>query len=179
MKKLFFILLAFLGCKKIDEDGFKTYRIKKGKHRSGIKVKRDWASTINFQVIFNESARYTSVDPVNQADINKLYGISDCGEHHLKSSIRIGWRWYNDRLELHWFKHQFGEFSFGKIKSVELNEIINCTIELDEDKYIISVDGVTKETPRSCGLNYQKYYLYPYFGGDETAPHDITIRIKE
>ena len=54
-----------------------------------------------------------------------------------------------------------------------------CTIELDEDKYIISVDGVTKETPRSCGLNYQKYYLHPYFGGDETAPHDITIKIKE
>ena len=80
---------------------------------------------------------------------------------------------------MHWFKHQFGEFSFGKITTVELNEIINCTIELDEDKYVISVNGVTKETPRSCGSNYKKYYLYPYFGGDETAPHDITIRIKE
>jgi hypothetical protein len=179
MKKIILVLLAFLGCRKLDENGFKTYKIKKGKHRSGVRIKRDWKSTINFQVIFDESSKYTSVDPVNQADINKLYGVSDCGDHHLQSSIRIGWRWYNDSLELHWFKHQFGDFSFGKIKSVELNEIINCTIELDEDKYIISVDGVTKETSRSCGLNYQKYYLHPYFGGDETAPHDITIKIKE
>jgi len=23
-----------------------------------------------------------------------------------------------------------------------------------------------------------RYYLWPYFGGDETAPHDITIKIK-
>jgi hypothetical protein len=177
MKKIILVLLAFLGCRKLDENGFKTYKIKKGKHRSGVRIKRDWKSTINFQVIFDESSKYTSVDPVNQADINKLYGVSDCGDHHLQSSIRIGWRWYNDSLELHWFKHQFGDFSFGKIKSVELNEIINCTIELDEDKYIISVDGVTKETSRSCGLNYQKYYLHPYFGGDVSAPIDITIKI--
>ncbi|MBD0352813.1 MAG: hypothetical protein ICV65_16845, partial [Flavisolibacter sp.] len=28
-------------------------------------------------------------------------------------------------------------------------------------------------TPRAKG-----YLLYPYFGGDEVAPHDVTIRIK-
>jgi hypothetical protein len=25
----------------------------------------------------------------------------------------------------------------------------------------------------------RRYYLYPYFGGTEFAPHDITIKIKE
>ena len=25
----------------------------------------------------------------------------------------------------------------------------------------------------------RRYYLYPYFGGNEFAPHDITIKIKE
>ena len=25
----------------------------------------------------------------------------------------------------------------------------------------------------------RRYYLYPYFGGNEYAPHDITIKIKE
>lgn len=34
--------------------------------------------------------------------------------------------------------------------------------------------------PRNCGIrtNYNKYILWPYFGGDETAPHDIKIRLK-
>ena len=32
---------------------------------------------------------------------------------------------------------------------------------------------------RPCFIEYKKYLLYPYFGGDETAPHDITIRIKK
>ena len=179
MKKLILILLTLIGCKKIDENGFRTYKIKKDKHRSTFKLKRDWRSVIEFEVIFNETAKYITKDPNNQADINKLYGVSDCGQHHMQSSIRIGWRWYNESLELLWFKHEFGEFSYGKIKTVDFNEIIYCMIELDEDKYVIAVDGVVTETPRSCGTIYKNYYLYPYFGGDETAPHDIVIKIKD
>lgn len=179
MKKWILLTLAFFGCRKVDENGFKTYIIKKNRHRSGIQVKRDYRDKIEFEVIFDESAIYTSKDSVNQLDINKLYGVSDCGEHHLTSSIRIGWRWVNDSLELHWFKHENGQFSFDKIKSIELNQSISCCIELTEDKYIISVDGVTKETTRPCGQTYKRYYLYPYFGGDETAPHDITIKLKD
>jgi len=25
----------------------------------------------------------------------------------------------------------------------------------------------------------KRYYLYPYFGGNEFAPHDITVKIRE
>jgi hypothetical protein len=33
---------------------------------------------------------------------------------------------------------------------------------------------------RGCsGGSLASYQLYPYFGGDETAPHDITILIDE
>ena len=27
--------------------------------------------------------------------------------------------------------------------------------------------------------NYTRYKLYPYFGGDEVAPHDITIQMAD
>jgi hypothetical protein len=173
------VLMTQWACRKIDDQGFKSYVIKEGKHRSTVKYKRTWKNVLKFQSIFDESAIYTTEDSTNQADINKLYGVSDCNEHHMQSSIRIGWRWYNDNLELLWFKHFDGNFSFGKIKNVNLNEVINCSIELGESKYIVSVDGDTVETDRPCGLNQGRYYLWPYFGGNEKAPHDIKIKIKE
>ena len=71
------ILFASPSCKKIDEDGFRIYTIKCGKHKSRSAIKFTRSNTLSFQVIFDESAIYTSNDPINQYDINKLYGLSD------------------------------------------------------------------------------------------------------
>jgi hypothetical protein len=36
------------------------------------------------------------------------------------------------------------------------------------------------QLPRHCtGSNYTRYKLFPYFGGDEVAPHRIKIKITE
>ncbi|RDC63253.1 hypothetical protein AHMF7616_01854 [Adhaeribacter pallidiroseus] len=35
------------------------------------------------------------------------------------------------------------------------------------------------EMSRGCSGTSDKYKLFPYFGGDETAPHNIKIEIKE
>ena len=127
----------------------------------------------------DQSAVYKTEDPNNQADINKLYGLSDCGTNHMESSIRFGWRWYDDSLEIHWFKHSDSKFSFGKICNVTLGLPFKCSLKIKEDKYVMNVDGNEVEIIRApCGLNYHRYYLYPYFGGDETAPHYIRIKIK-
>ena len=42
----------------------------------------------------------------------------------------------------------------------------------------MSVDDISTVIPRACDMNYKRYYLYPYFGGDEVAPHTIKIKIK-
>jgi hypothetical protein len=178
MKKYFLIILAFLGCRKIDENGYKIYTIKKDHHRSGYRYHTSRSDLIKFKVIFNESAIYTTKDPINQADVNKLYGVSDCGENHMQYSIRFGWRYYNDSLQLLWFKHQHSKFTFGLIKEIDTNQSYNCSIEIKDDSYVLGVDGDYISTDRTCPHNYKRYMLYPYFGGDETAPHDITIRIK-
>ena len=179
MKRWLLILLSIFSCKKIDDQGYKTYVIRKGSHRSTFGYKRTWDDVVKFSCIFDNSAKYETEDPVNQADINKLYGLSDCGDNHMNSSIRLGWRWYNDSLEIHWFRHVGGQFSFGKICEVEIDVPFESEIIFEQDDYIISVDGTTVAVPRGCGLAYNKYYLYPYFGGDEKAPHDIKIKIKE
>ena len=175
MKKLFLKLFC-----NIDENGFKKYTIRKGWHRSGFRFRRTSRNHFYFKVIFDESAKYKSKNPENQLDVNKLWGISDCGNYHMKSSIRFGWRWKEgEGVEILWFKHQEGEFYFGKIKTVPINKEITFELDICEDYYVLTVDKISKYTQRICLGDYTRYKLYPYFGGDEVAPHKITIKIKE
>ncbi len=179
MKKwLFCILALFGGCRKIDSDGFQVYVIKQGKHRSGYRYRSDYKNHIEFQVRFNETAIYETKDPNNQADVNKLYGVSDCGRSHMDYSIRFGWRYYQDKLQILWFKHEMGKFSFDVIREIDINETYTCSLVIFKNEYIMCVNDTCTVIPRMCDTEFKRYRLYPYFGGDETAPHDIAIRIK-
>lgn len=173
-----FLILFILSCKKIDQDGYRIYKIKEGRHRSTTTYCSTKSNYIQFNVIFDESAKYTSQEANNQYDVNKLYGLSDCGTRHSKNSIRFGWRWLNDNLEILWYKREDGDFSFGNITTVDLNTSYQYSITFTEESYILRVDGVEAVVDRKCSETYRKYYLYPYFGGDEEAPHDIIIKIK-
>ncbi len=178
MKKWLFFFLVFLGCRKIDYNGYQIFTIKKGNHRSGYRYKSNCNNHIEFKVIFDESAIYETEDPSNQADINKLYGVSDCGKGHMKYSMRFGWRYYQNKLQILWFKHEAGKFTFDVITSIETDKPYTCILDIFDDEYIMSVDGITTIVPRMCSSNNKRYYLYPYFGGDEVAPHTIKIKIK-
>lgn len=178
MKKWLFFLLALIGCRKFDSNGYQVFTIKKGKHRSGCRFKANSNNHIEFDVIFDESAFYTTKDPRNQADINKLYGVSDCGQNHMNYSMRFGWRYYYGQLQILWFKHEAGIFTYGLLTNIDVNKSYKCTLDIVDDEYIVSVDGITTVVSRSCSRNLKRYYLYPYFGGDEVAPHTINIKIK-
>jgi hypothetical protein len=179
MKKFFLAILALVSCTKIDDNGFKKYVIKKGNHVSGYRWNTTYENKFNIEVIFDESAKYTTDDPVNQYDINKLWGVSDCGNRHHDNSIRFGWRWLNDSLEILWYRRLAGQFEFEKITTVNLDETNYMHLSISKNSYELRVNEVIKTAQRPCSGDYKRYKLYPYFGGDETAPHNITIRIKE
>ena len=73
----------------------------------------------------------------------------------------------------------FGNFSYDKICNVPLNETIYMTLNIKDNEYELCVDGNCKSIDRPCSMVYKRYKLYPYFGGDECAPHKIKIRIKD
>jgi hypothetical protein len=175
---LLFLVVFILSCKKIDDQGYRIYKIKEGRHRSNTAYCTTKSNYISFEAIFDESAQYISNDSVNQYDVNKLYGVSDYGTSHTKNSIRFGWRWLNDSLEILWYKREDGDFSFGNITTIELNTSYHYSITFTEDSYIMRIDGVEVKVNRKYSGIYRKYYLYPYFGGNEKAPHNITIHIK-
>ncbi|WP_246000438.1 hypothetical protein [Pontibacter diazotrophicus] len=156
------------------------YTIKEGFHYADINsYKRRTTDRLRFSVVFDSTAIYTTADPDNQGDINKLYGLSDCGSAHHTNSARFGWRWYNGKLELHAYTYFNNERNAAYVGSVTLGEPAICEIRMENKKYVFYLNGKSVSLPRACTGTGEGYQLYPYFGGDETAPHDVTITIRE
>jgi len=177
------LCLILFSCKKDTDDfGFRTYVILEGTHSSGRYFNHPTNSRIDFNFMLDESAFYTTEIPENQHDVNKIYGFSDFGVTHQKYSIRLGWRYINGKIELCWLRHEDGIHSSATIRTIEPNEIYNATINITTFYYQIVVEGDTTLVRRRPEGNWgivRRYYLYPYFGGNEYAPHDITIKIKD
>ena len=168
--------------KKVDDFGFRVYTISAGSHSSGSFLNHPDNSKITFQFKLDESAYYESEIPENQYDVNKIYGMSDFGLRHQKYSIRLGWRYINNELQLCWLRHEEGRHSSATIRTIEPDVIYNATIDIKTFYYVIVIDNDTTLVRRRPEGNWgliRRYYLYPYFGGNEYAPHDITIKIKE
>lgn len=198
---LHFVITLFLGvvaCQPLSEptqativpmstdstvvDSTVLYYIKRGDHycqqsRQLLTMK----STLIFKATFNESAIYRTVDPAKQNDVNKLYGFSDCGTPHQTNSARFGWTWQDEALTIYAYHYYQGELRFHPIGVAQLNQPYQYQIRIEANKYVFSFDGKEYTTNRGCSDTGQleRYMLYPYFGGLEVAPHDITIAIQE
>ncbi|MGK0362182.1 MAG: hypothetical protein ACI9U2_004502 [Bradymonadia bacterium] len=171
---LFAILALGAGC-----DDVRVYDIAAGSHSANHGVAAQRGSLLRFRATFDDTAIYETRDPSNQADINKLYGFADCSAHHHTNSARFGWRWYDDELQILAYTYVDGDRQWSLLGSAPLNEAVEYRIQLDGDRYVFTFDGQVTEMPRGCdGNGGVKYRLYPYFGGDEEAPHDISITVE-
>lgn len=176
MKNWFVALLFITSC----NEQSKIYTIQKGQHDSGSRVIMITKDQIKFRTQFDNSAIYNTQDPVNQADINKLYGFSDCDSTHQDNSARFGWRWFNNELQIHAYVYTHGQRESKFLKAVALNTSHNYELRIIEDTYEFTLDNVKFSMPRGCGSpSILKYRLFPYFGGNEVAPHNIKIVIAE
>ena len=132
-----------------------------------------------FEVRFDSSAIYTTVIPENQYDINKLYGFIEGSDPHINSA-RIGWSYNHERLRLYAYAYKNGERLSQEICAVNIGETIRCSIMLNGASYIFSVNNTSVQLDRGVDLPEARgYQLYPYFGGDEFAPHRISILIRD
>lgn len=163
-----------------------TYTIPAGEHHSDKNfIRAVLLNRMVFKVTFNSSGIYTAAefqDPLNIHDINMLYGFAENGSHKYNSA-RIGWTFVDGQLRLFGYAYVKGVRKTVEITSIPLANAfqeINCSITLTGSNYTFVANGISKTLPRgtntSISLGYQ---LYPYFGGDEVAPHDITIQIHQ
>lgn len=197
MKQILSVLAAFLvlsSCKKSlvenvkDRFGnnkntsqFVDHLIAQGTHNSDKNAYRPvTTSEMKFVVQFDNSAIYQTAAADNQGDINKLYGFSDNDQDHHTNSARFGWRWYNNQLQLFAYVYNNGVQSDKLIGAFPLNQEISCSIRVAGSSYVFTANGTQATMPRAATTAQAVgYQLYPYFGGDETAPQQIRIQIKE
>jgi hypothetical protein len=197
MKNYLFILsiamLIFSSCSKEIEkqqsnistkkgtDNYIQYTIAKGRQYSDKSIFATVkCNQLSFKVKFDSSAIYKTVADSNQYDINKLFGFSDNNADHHAYSARFGWRWSNNALRLFAYDYNISVMSFKELGTVQIGVENTCSIKVSGNEYIFSLNGTETKMPRASTTTLAEgYKLFPYFGGNESAPHTITIRIEE
>jgi hypothetical protein len=181
------LLMLFSSCRKetpsqyLSTSGFKQYTIQRGQHYATENpVKAVETAEMKFTVKFDSSAIYQTANPENQYDINKLYGFSDNGDQHHSFSARIGWRWSDGALRLFAYTYNKGVRAEKELGAFAIGSDLACSIKVEGEVYRFTVNGKTGTMPRLSQTPIGKgYQLYPYFGGDEPAPHEVRIWIRE
>lgn len=159
---------------------YHEYLVPKGQHyATGNNFRILDKRSLHFKVRFDSSCIYTLANAENAADINKLYGFSDCGSNHQVNSARFGWVWNSKAIELHAYCYTEGKRESKLLTSVAIGQEIELWLIAEAGKYVFSVNGKNETMKRSCSSEEQAYQLFPYFGGDEVAPHDVRIFIKD
>ena len=159
---------------------FTQYQIKSGQHSAThnpyTAIETD---SLQFVVRFDSSAIYQSLKPENQYDINKLYGFADNGADHHQFSARFGWAWHDGGLQLYGYVYNSGKRESKHLGAVPIGTEISCILAVTPTAYVFHYGDESTTMPRSSTTPKAKgYLLYPYFGGDEVAPHNISIWIK-
>ena len=186
-------LFFFIGCTKNSDQTdhaiikeietksgeYSTFTIQKGAHYCDQNpVKSITIAEMKFMVRFDNSAIYQTELPENQYAVNKLWGFSEGTNNHFNSA-RIGWSWTDNALRLYGYAYVSGELHYQEITSVTIGTEISCSIQLVGESYLFTVNDVVVSLPRGAsGSQASGYQQYPYFGGNEVAPHLITILIK-
>ena len=186
-----FAILLLLSCAKTDvaeqpkppeaKSDFTKYIIAKGNQfcNDNNYVATSY-SELKFIAKFDSSAIYTTANPSNQDDINKLYGFADNNSTHHNFSARFGWCWSNNALRLFGYVYNNGIRDSQELGTIAIGQEHNCAIKVTPTAYHFFLNGKTDSLPRtSTAIKAEGYKLYPYFGGDEMAPHTINIYIKE
>lgn len=160
---------------------FVKYTIPKGEQYCDISTYRPTNyQQLSFVVKFDSSAIYKTISPSNQTDINKLLGFSDSKAQHHQYSARFGWRWSNNALRLFGYIYNNSIMSFKELGTIAIGTENNCSIKVNKDTYVFTLNGAETTMPRaSTTATAEGYKLYPYFGGDELAPHTISVWVKE
>lgn len=161
------------------------YTIRKYTHRArpvriGLYI---GGKVITKHVVFTPSCRYY-LDPPDNMDINKLFGIGYLWSHH-KNSARFGWR-YNeitDRIEIFAYCYIRGHRDIVPITAVQIGEQVtfrltamrhgeyNFEVTREDENYVYK--AVKK--PHHGWIGFP---LGIYFGGNKTAPDTIKIEMR-
>ena len=168
----------------------RQYVIKKGNHYCSISIFERIAAIgwkVNrYQVRFVLETTCWWASPRNNDDndLNKLTGIS-YGLNDHSNSVRLTWApdfTSNGRIKIYGYvydeKTTDPKFTYQYITSVQTGQSCDGLIEVQGNKYKITVNGVSVLMDNLHPDSSLCFRLYPYFGGNNTAPQDMAIDIE-
>jgi len=136
---------------------------------------------MSYYVTFNHTALYVD-DTIDRFDVNKLFGFS-LGMHHTNSH-RFGWNCLDGKVYIYAYSYINTERVINKICAIKINEEHRFTIFINNSgKSIFTVidseDNISQVILFVPKLRIFGYKLWPYFGGNKTAPQKIEIKLIE
>ena len=135
---------------------------------------------LRFEARFDNTAVYDLGDLALQTNKNKLLGFSECNSLHHDNSARFAWQWFDNRLEIYAYCYVNGQRVETFIGTVPLNTYNHYSLRLTDTAYIFQLNHqdpiyITRGDVCHTGIYYM---LWPYFGGEVPAPHDVRIDIR-
>lgn len=131
---------------------------------------------IKHEVVFKQNCLYRFGD-ADDFDVNKLFGRS-FGFHH-KNSVRFGWRPFKGKIAIFSYVYRNGERSINELGICDIDKKYTFQIKCKDNFTLFEMGDESHKT--RFGVNTSGspfgYKLYPYFGGNRKAPHDIDIRL--
>ena len=177
MKNLIFPIIFLTSCVSEVNREKKIYIIKQGNHFSDFSQTfvKD-ISEYSANVIFDSSAIYQFG---TETSWNKLFGFAffeGLNNPVHEESARWVWRWNQGLLQLSPYCYVDGKVAKNKITITrQLNREIPLKITKYDNSYQFYVDNVLVHTETFTHKKKNGYLQRPYFGGERTAPHNVTI----
>ena len=131
------------------------------------------------RVVFHDTCIY-DLHNADQYDINKLFGFSFGGQDH---SARFGWNSNGGKIDIYAYVHKGGSIESKKLISCIPNEVVDLTLKVTDTDYEFSAakrDGERARLKVQRSKPWNKFFFYrryPYFGGNQTAPHEMRLEI--
>jgi len=169
----------------------KKFTIYKNQHSSKLfgflpHVRFSFRNKFSYKIKFDKNCLY-NLEGVDKWDINKLCGVNTSCGHHIQSA-RFGWRCMDGKnIEILAYcyndKKRIGGFVDYILGTVKPGEIFECSIAIEDNEFILSLKKDSeisiKKLEKSNTSWKFKYFLFPFFGGNMTAPHKMNIWIEE
>ena len=166
----------------------KNYLIKKGNHYAqisifdrlfniGWKVKQ---IAVNFK--FSKECWWAPPRNPDDHDLNKLCGIS-YGLNDHSNSVRFAWvPDFTQNGVINIFGYVYDELSSGHVSkfiaAVKVEEVHTGLIKVVGNQYMLMIGITTINMDNTHGDPNLCFRLYPYFGGNNTAPCNMVIGLE-
>jgi len=166
----------------------KNYPIKKGNHYASISIfdrlfNIGWkVKQISVSFKLSKECWWAPARNSDDYDLNKLVGIS-YGINDHSNSVRFAWAPdFDHNGVINIYGYVYDQLSSGHVSkpivAVNVEEVNSGTIKVSGNQYILTVGTTTISMDNTHGDPNLCFRLYPYFGGNNTAPCDMVIGLE-